>query len=483
MTDAEFVAWLKNGGRYAVLVEVDITSTKYLSTVPYTTLPTDSPANRAYLPVIAGGVALSESLSLDGSAALSAGDIEISNEDGSLDSWLDEVWVNRAIRVYIGDVSWARSDFKLIFNGIVSNLDSSSASRLNIVLRDKLQRLNSPVSEEQLGGSTANSERLRPLVFGECHNIEPLLVDPATHEYQCHNGALESIIEVRSEGVPRTITTAGVPAGSFRLTASPEGTISASVQGSTSPYVNTVSGIIQRLVTNYGTPSERFTSGDIDTAQMAAFDAAHPQPVGVFLADRNNVLQVCQDLASSVGAQVTMSREGKLRLVKIELPPTGTPLVITPADYEAQSLSISQRSTVQAGIRLGFCKNWTVQTSIDSGIPAEHRDLFGQEYLSVSARDSTVASVYRLYAEPQQVDTLLLKRTDASNEATRRLNLWKQPRVVYQVTAFAHLLTLELGQAVTLYGDRFGLDSGKTGMVIGLETDWIGRRVKVEVLV
>lgn len=483
MTDAEFTAWLKKGGRYTVLVEVDTASPKYLSTLPYTTLPTDTPANRVYYPVIAGGVALTESLSLDNSASLSAGDIELSNEDGSLDSWLDEVWVNRAIRVYVGDVSWNKSDFKLIFNGVVSSLDSSSASRLNIVLRDKLQRLNTPVSEDQLGGTTPNAERLRPLVFGECHNIEPLLVDPALHEYQCHNGALERIIEVRSEGVPREITTSGVPTGSFRLTASPEGTITASVQGSTSPYVNTVAGIVQRLATSYGTPSERFTFGDIDTVQMAAFDAAHPQPVGVFLNDRNNVLQVCQDLASSVGAQVTMSREGKLRLVKIELPPTGTPLVITPADYEAQSLSISQRSTVQAGIRLGFCKNWTVQTSIDSGIPAEHRDLFGQEYLSVSARDSAVASNYKLYAEPQQVDTLLLKRTDVSAEATRRLNLWKQPRTVYQVTAFAHLLTLEIGQAVTLYGTRFGLELGKTGMVVGLETDWIGKRVKVEVLV
>lgn len=483
MTDAEFKAWLNTGGRYVVLVEVATSTPKYLSTVPYTTLPADTPANLMYRPMIANGVALNESLPLDSTATLSAGDIELHNEDGTLDSWLDEVWVNRAISVYVGDVTWPRADFKLIFNGVVGALESSSAGRLNIVLRDKLQRLNTPVSETLLGGSTPNSERLQPLLFGECHNIEPLLTNPALHEYQCHTGALERIIEVRSEGVPRAITTSGVAAGSFRLTASPEGTITASVQGATSPYVNTVAGIVQTLATGYGTPTERLTSGDLDSAQLATFDAAHQQPVGVYISDRSNVLQVCQDLAASVGAQVVMSREGKLRLIKIALPASGTPTEVRPQDYEAQSLSISRRTTVIAGVRLGYCKNWTVQTSIDSGIPADHRDLYGQEFLSVTARDSAVASNYKLYAEPEQVDTLLLRKTDAQAEADRRLNLWKTQRTIYRFSGYPHLLTLELGQPLTLFSDRFGLVAGKTGVIVGLESDWIGRRVQVEVLI
>jgi hypothetical protein len=70
MTDLEFQAWLKKGGRYVVLVETGTTPPRYLSTVAYTTLPTDTPANRAYFPVLAGGIALSESLPLDGTANL-----------------------------------------------------------------------------------------------------------------------------------------------------------------------------------------------------------------------------------------------------------------------------------------------------------------------------------------------------------------------------------------------------------------------------
>lgn len=481
MTDSEFLSWLKRGGRYAVLVEVDTSTPRYLSTVAYTTLPTDTPANRAYSPVIAGGVALSEALPLDGSATLSVGDIAVNNQEGYLDSWFSDIWVNRSIRVYVGDVSWPRADFRLIFDGIVSDLGASSAELLVIKIRDKLQRLNTPVTDTQLGGSTANSDRLTPVCMGEVHNVSPLLVDPAVHEYQVHGGAIERIIEVRADGVPRTITET-LSTGKFRLTAAPVGTITASVQGATS-YTNTVAGIIQKLATSYGTPSERLTSGDLDSAQLGSFNTAHPQPVGVYLEDRGNVLAVCQELAASVGAQVSMSRLGKLRLLKIALPASGTNTDIKPQDYEAQSLEIVSRPSVIAGQKLGFCKNWTVQASVDTGIPSEHKELFAREWLTAVARDSTVATNYRLYAEPEQTDTLLLKSTDAQAEATRRLNLWKVPRTVYRLVGFSNLLLLELGQPVTLYGNRFDLASGKSGQVISLESDWIGRRVTVEVLV
>ena len=134
-------------------------------------------------------------------------------------------------------------------------------------------------------------------------------------------------------------------------------------------------------------------------------------------------------------------------------------------------------------MRLGYCKNWTVQTSIDSGIPVEHKDLYAQEWLTATARDAWVASAYRIYADPPQQDTLLLRAVDAQAEALRRLNLWKTQRTVYRFTGYAHLLTLELGQALTLTAPRFGLDAGKTGIVIGLQSDWINRRVTVEVLI
>lgn len=484
MTNEEFTAWLKKGGMFTVLVEVDTSTSRYLSTVPYTTLPTDTPANRVYSPVIAGGVAFTEKLPLDGSPTLSVGDIEIHNEDGSLDSWLNDVWVNKAIRVYIGDITWPRSDFQLIFSGVVADLYSRSATRLNITLRDKMQRLNTPLTETVLGGATTNKDRLIPLAFGECHNVEPLLIDPALLKYQVHQGQFERNIEVRDNGVPVTVNT-NLTDGTFTLTKAQAGTVTASVQGTrdSTSYPLTVADIVKTIVKNYGKQSDRLTDGDIDLVQFNAFNSLHPQPVGLYASDRLNVIEACQSLASSVGAQVAMSRTGLLKLLKIALPPAGTPVVVGPSDYVAKSLEISERPSVVAGVKLGYCKNWTTQSNLDTGIPAAHKTLFQQEYLPALVKDNTVATTYKLNTEPTQQDTLLLTEADAVAEANRRLALWKEPRMVYKFVGFAHLLTLELGQALTLVSPRFDLSAGKTGVIVGLQSDWITRRVTVEVLV
>lgn len=481
MTDADFLAWLDRGGMRAALVEVGTDTPRFLSTVPYTTLPSDTPANRAYFPLLAQGFAFSEALSLDGNPTISVGDIALHNEDGLLDSWLDEVWVNRAIRVYIGDVAWPRADFRLVFSGLVSSITAGARNRLSIVLRDALNRLNAPVTDATLGGSSTNADRILPVCLGECHNVSPLLIDPAQHEYQVHQGAVERLIEVRDNGVPLTVTPT-LSTGKFVLTSTPAGAVTASVQGCT-PYSNTVVGAVQALATAYGTPDQRMTAADLDAAQLAAFNSAHPQPVGMWLGDRGNVLQACQELAASVGAQVVTSREGKLRIVKLALPGTGTPVSIRPSDYVAGSLAIKERATVIAGVKLGYCRNWTVQTGLDTGIPAAHKDLYAQEYLTVTARDASVAAAYKLYADLPQTNTLLLTKADAQAEANRRLALWKVQRTVYRVQCFAHMLLLELGQAVTLFGDRYGLNAGKSAVVVGLQADWIAGRVSVEVLV
>lgn len=492
MTDLEFHSWLRQGGgKVVLLAEVELTQTLRLSTVPYVTLPTDTPANTAYQAVLAGGLAVSESLSLSSKASLSVGDLEVHNEDGSLDHWLDWVWCNRAIRIYLGDASWPRADFRVVFSGVVSDIGSRRANRLNINMRDKLQRLNTPVSDVKLGGTGQNKDRLIPVTLGEVHNISPLVADAPNELYRFNNGPSERVIEVRDNGVPLASTSVTLSSGTIKLLAQPAGTITASVQGDT-PYKNTVSALVQRLATSYGTPSERFTVADLDVAQLADFETTHPQPVGVYLPDKANVLQVCQDLANSVGASVAMSRQGQLRLLQLTLPPTGPEVEINPSDYEARSLEIAERSTVISAVKLGYCRNWTVQDNLETGIPTEHKDLFNKEWLEVVASSPSVAGEYRLTAEPDLETTYLLRRVDAEAEANRRLALWSTPRTVYRLCGYAHLLTLELGQKVRLRGSRFGLQprveggmvyDGKVGVVIKLQLDWIARRATVEVLV
>jgi hypothetical protein len=489
ITQAEFVEWLEQDGvPRCVLIEVDVKSggvemTRYLSNLSYTTNALEVPANEPYIDIVTGSIKFTESIGLTGNGSLSYGDIELDNTDGLYDDWLFDIWRNRSIRVYIGDIRWPRSDFRQIFNGVVDDIGSRSRNRLNLKLRDKMQRLNTPITEAKLGGTTENKDRLLPFCIGEVHNIEPLLVDPANHVYKWHDGTSERLIEARDDGVPITAT-ANLGNSTFTLSAQPVGTITCSVQGDKNgAYTNNIADLIQRLATGFGKVSDRLTVADFDTSNFAAFKAANPQPVGFYASDKTNVLETCQRLAASVGAQLVPTRQGLLRLLRVELPPTGTPVEVYPTNMVQKTLAIVERTEVVAAVKVGYAKNWTVQEKLQTGIPQAHADMYAKEWLTVTRDDAAVASEYRLTKEPDQEDTLLLVEADANGEALRRLNLKKVPRTVFEYTGFADSLLLELGQAVTLYHPRFGLGTGKTGMIVKLEPDWSKCRVKVQVMI
>ena len=491
MTDAAFLAWLQSADCIrCALVEVAARiggseTTLYLSNRNYLTASSDTPASTAYTACITGGVSFAETLSLDGTPSISYGDIELDNTGGVRDAWLGYVWANRQVRVYMGDPRWVRSDFRLIFDGVVGDLLARDAEVLNLSLLDKLQRLNNPVTEATLGGATDNKDRLLPLAFGECHNVSPLLTVPSTLTFQYHNGAAERLIEVRDNGAPITTYTSSLATGKFTLTAAPVGQITADVQGAkpSGTYSANISTLVQHIVQTYGPASTRFSSGDLDASNLSAFASACPQPVGLCLTDRSNVLQVCQELAASVGAQIVVTTLGKLRLVQLALPASGTPTAVTAQDFDEHSLHVAERPAVRATAKLGWGRNWSVQTSgLATGLPASSAAALGQGVLSVTSSDATATSVYKLGTQPEQVDTLLVVASDATTEAARRRDLWKTPRQVYEARYRAHLLLTELGDALTLTHARFGLSGGVTGLVVRVSRDWLAGRVTIGVL-
>lgn len=494
MTEQQLIKWLKSESAIrTVLMEVNVRvggveTVRYLSNKGYVTGASDAPANTVYSPAIVGGVKFTETLSIDGSPSLSYGDIELSNTTGDRDSWLDDVWTNRSVQVYIGDVTWPRSEFYKVFDGIVVSIDSRKRDRINLKLSDKMQRLNTPISETKLidlvpTTVSTNKDKLIPLCFGECHNVEPLLVDASQHEYQVHNGPIEDIIEVRDNGVPVAVTKF-LSTGKFRLTASPVGTITCSVQGDkpAAGYSNNAATIVKRIVTSYGNASQRLTDADIDLTNIAAFAAANTAPVGIYLKDRANVIDVCNNLVKSLGARVAMSRTGLLYIVKLDLPQASAGTAINSSMMVDKSLQVNAVHDVKAGVQLGYCKNWTVQNSLQTGLPEEHIKLYSEEWLTVTKTDDAVASTYMLHTEPTMEETMLLTEADANAEATRRLDMWKVARKSIKYEGFGDLMFERLGNPQTITHERFGLQNGKTGQVVSLVTDWLDPHTEVEVL-
>ena len=136
-----------------------------------------------------------------------------------------------------------------------------------------------------------------------------------------------------------------------------------------------------------------------------------------------------------------------------------------------------------AAVKIGFDKNWTVQAGLMTSIPPEHADLYATEWLTETVVDEAVRTRYRLSDDPVQIDTCLKTRADAQAEAARRLALNSVPRTIYEFDGEPEMMLLELGQAVTLRDERFGLQEGMPGVVVLLSRFWLTGRVTVGVLV
>lgn len=720
-----------------------VETTLYLSNIGY--LTTDNLT--IFNPIIVGGLQVTESISLEGSISMSFGDIGLSNPNGELDNWLDAskyIWTNRPVKVYVGDPGWVcanlaqiRTDFELVFTGLVSDIDASSREQVNLKIRDSLERLNTPITENKVGtygtwsGGQTNQDTLKPVVLGEAFNITPLLIDPSQLEYMYSDPKLlgsgtnvgaERVTEIRDNGVPiynvniNTGATVNLASGTFKLTKTPVGVVTASIQGvpytldlstrttvinyatsqgwvpgntnqpgsfggdffingtdsenlvayGTNPfglksllwtarnndtasnddggwnkpitglssaknymsvvyvkrngtntngifyhgcgysgvtldlnkqvvdnpyfgqanisalpqdvwcvsigfinsntntattssansglyrldtgqkiliytdfkmantattqvhrtylyfstdsaasldwwepgfyeingsepsisnlvknisykwslsYKNTVTNIIALICTNYGKPSTRLQLSELDLDNLLAFDSANPIPIGYALSARENVLTVCQNILSSLGSQLYITKKGLLQILTLGVPTTDTIVNITDADIIQHSLSVSNKLPVAPSTSLGYARNWTVQANLTSNIPDAHKATFAQEWLSTTVTDTATKTLYSLTADPVQKDTSLITAISAYTESTRLTNYYKTARTVYKFTGTARLFVLKLGQQVTLTHSRFNLNAGKSGQVVSLSYDWIAGTVNVEVLV
>lgn len=475
-------------------------STFYFSNGAYVTDPLDTPANTAYAPLITGGISFSESLTLDGSVSISIGDIELDNSNGELDQYFfSHIWTNRSVAIYIGDPSWKKSDFKLLFKGNVADIATSGRNNLNLVISDVFQKLNAPISDQtvQITGKN-NAVELVPLTFGECFNVTPLLLNSGTLTYQVHNGPIERIIEVRDNGIP-VLFTANLTAGTFTLTRAPFGQITCSVQGHkpSGTYTNKIGETIKNILTQYGPSGARLQNTDINTTNFTNFDNSFPvvnseytRAIGVYIRETANVLDICNRLAKSARAQLTVtagpqendSDVGLLKLIKLEIASSAVQN-ITSSDIEEYSLSIGDKAPIKPTSKLGYGRNWTVQESgLAAGVPSNLQDIYSKQYFLAITNNYDVANAYKLNSEDVLEETLLITKTGAENESYTRSSFWSTVRYIYSFVGYPHLFDLQLGDTISLTNRRYLLNS-KLGVVVNISRDWINGRIQVGVLI
>ncbi len=458
--------------------------------------PGEIPANTFFNPIVGVGLEYTESISLDGSASISFGDLSIDNTNGVNDSYLEYVWANRPIQVYIGDpLKHSTDDFTKIYSGYVSDIGAKDVNSINLRLRDFMQRFNCPITEATIENidptiasglipgytytfsASKDKDTILPLVFGEVFNISPLLIDPNNVIYMVNNGPIERVIEVRDNGMPLTEGTnynVDLTKGIIYFLTMPAGAVTCSVQGvkvNTGTYSNKVSDIIKYILKTHG--NDVLTDSDLDLTTFNTFSSTYTQPVGIFIQDKSNVIDVCQQLASSIGAQVVATRSGKISLIRLDIPSAGSK-IINDEDILQGSLAVSEKLEVVCAVKLAYAKNWTIQEGLVTGIPSAHKEEMAKEWLNIESIDSAVQNKYKISNKVEAVPTLMITDSglQVTNEAERRLNMRKVPRFIYEMECTPKAITLQLGEMITLQYYRFGMSSGKYGQVVSISTNW-----------
>ena len=534
------VGAMTGGGPGLPSTTTPILESMYLQSIPY------SSTTMNYDPIISGGIQFTESISLDGSASVGFGDIEVDNTNGVRDMWLNYIWNKRQVQILIGDVRWGRDQFYKVFDGLVDTITTRDRNTLNLVIVDKLQRLNEPIQNRTLAEAEGilvptpkqqldtNKDKTAPIVLGEVFNIEGIQcsnsVPNTTLEYKVSDEPLYKVVEVRDNGVPVGFTE-NVGLGKFTLTQASYGQITCTVQGKAHtdqdymlPYDMLIasSGVHQPIrlaryiLTSLGDANSRFTwvDGQIGNAaelqdfDMPAYSAINAmefgtvegigeQPsttyvhadvrAGIYCTGGENKLDVIQKLLSSISVHLIVAGSGKLKFVKFALPTPSSAVsyTITDEDFEFASSSIQEISTPIDTVKLGFDKNYTPQeANLAAAIPAPHKALFKDEYVTVEKTQAIQG--YNPYnistTKPELQETCLIQKVFAEIEANNRLNIWKVPRKVLSITCYSHLLPIELGDFVRVQTNRFGFTDVK-GTVISVDRNWIVGRVTLGVLI
>jgi len=492
ISDPEFEAWLSSPDAIRVtLFESDVLVggqeiTRYTCNGSFPiTAPNDTPANKFYDPIASAGVQFTEQLSLTSAATAAVGDIEFDNGDFVRDAWyLDDIWASRGQRAYLGDARWAASNFRMILNGMASGIARKGRFTLAVKLRDQLQRLDTPVSDRTFGGTSLMAGTLYPSCFGECFNITPVY-DPSTDTYFVHYGPVEWIFEVRVNGLPVDATIDNAT-GSFRLNVGlpPSGVVTCSVQGDKfgGVYRNTVGALVRRIVTGYGKQDGRYTDADLDLDNFDAFEASHPQKVGIYITDNTTVKNVCDQLASSLGAQAIPSRLGKLRLIQIGIGGDST-FDIREHHMENGTLEPVTNMPPVPAVSIGYDRNWTLQTTLQTAISDASKQLFIDEYLLAIAKNDDVVGDYKMSTAVTAKPTLLKIKAEAEAEAGRLAALNGAPRGIYKFDGTPEMLQLVLGQQVTIYHHENSMGAGVRAQVIMLSPNWKQGNCDVGVLV
>jgi hypothetical protein len=482
----------------AIIDPLGTLKTFYVSNGSYATEPSDTPGSVAFTNALddPGDITRSVygSTRAGGTGDLDIGALSLKN-DGRFDSWINYGWDGQRIllRRYVKGLPYA--SMPILYSGTTDGPPQVDRKKVTMRLRDLQQVLEVPVCTNPYRGDnalpagiegTANDikGKMKPRLFGTVYQVPADCVNTDVEVYRVNDGAVYDIAAVYDKGSPLTrgsdyATSALLLAapytpgyyqtclaeGLFKLSATPQGVLTADVIEGSTVASRTVAQVTKRLCALAGVTLFEETS-------FTALDTEVPAQVGIHINDNSTVRSAINQVLQSVGAFAIFNNDGAMKVGRLH-EPTATP-VLTITNSRVKEL---ERITPADGDRplwratTNYCKLYTQHTlaTLAGSLTAARKAYLTRERRSAQpASNAAIKTQYRL-ADDYQLDTLLINEADARTQALRDFDLYSRHRDMYEVTIDASVLgTTQLNDVVSVQYPRYGLDDGKLFVVLGV---------------
>jgi hypothetical protein len=407
-------------------------------------------------------------------------------------------FVNADIKMYVGLVNFDRESFEQIFTGKVKSA-SWTPSKLTLNIRDPDFYLTEDIQKNKydgLGGA-GGSENLenvpKPVAYGYCQNINPVLIDASWHVYQVHDGPVEEIetlydggwsygvseFDVSADASVDTVwdwEVAHVPTGGqwitdhanglLRLATRPAFTLTCDVKAGTIParsYNSHVAYVVEAMMIDRLYPITGLAIGDI--IGVTSLDSIVPYDTGVYVRSGGTTLDAeIQKLLGPIQCFLGYTIQGEYELRALRFGTGGSPV------YEHEIHTMKRLDTVPEPadiMNYNYAKNWTVRDAEQLALNAteDFINFSKEEYRIYKTGVSGIGASKSL--REHEIYSLLINHNNAQSESVRQWFMLIGSDI-YEITITQRVLSFLPGDTVQVYYDGYGFQNGKLMLLLGV---------------
>lgn len=331
--------------------------THYYATEEYSTLATDTPANKEYRGIVSGPTILTIKRSLQeaflGRSQLTLGDLILKN-DGELSArfgFMGNLFAGHPIIIEIvgrREEGYAYADRGKVLVGVKGE-PRRKDGEIIIPIADSFARLSIKIPTAVL--TTAEYANLpaalvgkpKPIIDGEVKHFEPLLVDPTVPRYLVAGHACEDVaVAVYDQGLATGLTvTKNNAGGYFDLSGTPTGKVTCDAKGRkiSGTFSNKLWDIVENKLKSDANPV--FTAGEIDSASLLVAKRDSNYACGIAARDQVELGAQIDTLISSVIGWYVLRPDGIVTVGQLAAPASAAVLSLEDVELHADTFELT----------------------------------------------------------------------------------------------------------------------------------------------